>query len=108
MKWSFLPKDRTITTCANFDEPSRTFNNRYLVDHDPHQPEGILIAGYATRATTGTSISAWSSTNLPHPAAGPSMRPMCRLFGRNIFGTDYSLECYIHRGAGFMCGDRPA
>ena len=55
MKWSFLPKDRTVTyLCVNFDESEPgTFNNRYLVEHDPHMLlEGIQIAGYATRATT--------------------------------------------------------
>ena len=55
VKWTFLPKDRQITyLCVNFDESEPgTFNNRYLVENDPHMLlEGILIAGFATRATT--------------------------------------------------------
>src|SRR5512137_1420935 len=55
VKWTFLPKERTVTyLCVNFDESEPgTFNNRYLVEHDPHMLlEGILIAGFATQATT--------------------------------------------------------
>ncbi len=55
LKWTFLPKDRKETLmCINADESEpATFNNRYLMEKDPHQLiEGILIACFATRATT--------------------------------------------------------
>jgi NADH-quinone oxidoreductase subunit F len=110
MKWSFLPKDRTITyLCVNFDESEPgTFNNRYLVDHDPHQLlEGILIAGYATRATTAyiyIRVEFHETFHILQRALDEAYA--AGLFGRNIFGTDYSLECYIHRGAGaYVCGE---
>ncbi len=44
LKWSFLPKDRTETfMCINADESEpATFNNRRLMENDPHQLlEGI-------------------------------------------------------------------
>ena len=55
LKWGFLPKDRKQTfMCVNGDESEpATFNNRILIEKDPHQfLEGILIACFATRATT--------------------------------------------------------
>jgi len=56
MKWSFLPKDHPgpIYMCVNADESEpATFNNRILMELDPHQViEGIIIGCFATRATT--------------------------------------------------------
>src|SRR5690242_16702724 len=45
LKWSFLPKGRQETfMCVNGDESEpATFNNRLLIEKDPHQfIEGIL------------------------------------------------------------------
>src|ERR671927_622471 len=56
VKWGFLPKDNPgpIYLCVNIDESEPcTFNNRDLIETDPHQVlEGILLACYATRAST--------------------------------------------------------
>src|SRR5438093_3223646 len=56
LKWTFLPKDHPgpIYMCINADESEPcTFNNRILMEEDPHQIlEGILLACYATRAST--------------------------------------------------------
>ena len=56
VKWTFLPKDHTgpIYLCVNADESEPcTYNNRILMEEDPHQVlEGIIIASYATRAST--------------------------------------------------------
>ncbi len=110
MKWSFLPPDREITyLCVNADESEPgTFNNRVLMEADPHQLlEGIIIAGYATRATRAYIYIRGEFHEQFHIlqkaldeayAAG--------LFGKGLFGEDYSLECYIHRGAGaYVCGE---
>src|SRR5581483_12445402 len=55
LKWTFLPKDHPgpIYLCVNGDESEPgTFNNRILIEEDPHQVlEGIILACYATRAT---------------------------------------------------------
>src|SRR5215813_14257184 len=57
-KWGFLPKNHPgpIYLCVNADESEPcTFNNRYLIENDPHQVlEGILLAAYATRAWRAT------------------------------------------------------
>src|SRR5438046_4076021 len=56
LKWTFLPKDHPgpIYLCVNADESEPcTFNNRVLMEEDPHQVlEGIILACYATRAST--------------------------------------------------------
>ena len=56
LKWTFLPKDHPgpIYLCVNGDESEPgTFNNRILIEEDPHQVlEGIILACYATRAST--------------------------------------------------------
>src|SRR5438552_8699653 len=56
VKWTFLPKDHPgpIYLCVNIDESEPcTFNNRELIETDPHQVlEGIIIACYAVRAST--------------------------------------------------------
>jgi len=110
VKWTFLPKDRKVTyLCVNADESEPpTFCNRVLIDHDPHMLlEGILIAGYATRTTTAYIYMRGEFTEQFHTlqraldeayAAG--------YFGKNILGSGYDLECYIHRGAGaYVCGE---
>ncbi len=110
LKWSFLPPDRKVTyLCVNADESEPpTFSNRVLIEHDPHMLlEGILIAGYATRATTAYIYIRGEFAEQFHIlqraldeayAAG--------YFGRNILGSGYDLECLIHRGAGaYICGE---
>ena len=110
VKWTFLPPDREITyLCVNADESEPpTFCNRVLIESDPHMLlEGILIAGYATRTTVAYIYMRGEFTEQFHIlqkaideayAAG--------YFGKNILGSGYNLECYIHRGAGaYVCGE---
>lgn len=110
VKWGFLPKDRKVTyLCVNADESEPpTFCNRILMEEDPHMLlEGVLIAGYATRTTVAYIYMRGEFTEQFHIlqkaideayAAG--------YFGKNILGSGYDLECYIHRGAGaYVCGE---
>src|SRR6187551_3350231 len=103
-KWSFLPKDHPgpIYLCVNADESEPgTFNNRVLMEEDPHQIiEGIILACYATRATTAYLYLRYEY--------GPSYRALqnaidecyaANLLGRNILGKNLNLDIYLHRGA---------
>ena len=110
VKWSFLPKDRTVTyLCVNFDESEPgTFNNRVLCEVDPHQIlEGILLAGYATRSAVAyiyMRVEFHEPFHILQRALDEAYA--AGLFGRAIFGTGYSLDCYLHRGAGaYVCGE---
>ena len=110
VKWGFLPKDRTRTLlCVNADESEPpTFCNRVLIEHDPHQLiEGTIIAAYATKAQIAYIYMRGEFHEQFHVlqlaideayAAG--------YLGKGLFGGDYDLQCYIHRGAGaYICGE---
>ncbi len=111
LKWTFLPKDHPgpIYLCVNADESEPgTFNNRVIMEGDPHQIlEGIMLACYATRATTAYIYIRYEY--------GRSYRTLQRaidecyaanLLGKNILGKDFSLDVYLHRGAGaYICGE---
>lgn len=111
LKWTFLPKDHPgpIYMCVNADESEPgTFNNRILMEEDPHQLiEGIMISCRATRATTayiylryeyGKSYRALDAAIKECYAKG--------LLGQHIQGSDFSLDIYLHRGAGaYICGE---
>ncbi len=110
MKWSFLPPDRKVTyLCVNADESEPgTFNNRVLMEEDPHQLlEGVMIAGYATKTTVAyiyMRVEFHEQFHILQKALDEAYA--AGLFGKRIFGTDFSMECHIHRGAGaYVCGE---
>jgi NADH-quinone oxidoreductase subunit F len=111
MKWSFLPKDHPgpIYMCINADESEPgTFNNRILMEQDPHQVlEGAILACYATRATT-----AYIYLRYEYPLSYERLQMAINecyaagYLGRKILGKDFSLDIYLHRGAAaYICGE---
>jgi NADH-quinone oxidoreductase subunit F len=110
MKWTFLPKDRKETfMCVNADESEpATFNNRLLMELDPHQfLEGILISCYATKAATAYVYVRFEYINAFRilERAIAEAREAGHL-GRNIYGTGFNLDIWVHRGAGaYICGE---
>ena len=111
LKWSFLPKDRPgpIYLCVNADESEPgTFVNRVQMEHDPHQiVEGIILSAYATKTTT-----AYLYLRYEYPLSGQRMQAAideayaAGYLGKNILGSNYSLDLFIHRGAGaYVCGE---
>jgi len=110
MKWSFLPPDRKVTyLCVNADESEPgTFCNRVLMEEDPHQLlEGILLSGFATRTTVAyiyMRVEFHEQFHILQTALDEAYA--AGLFGKNILGTSFSMDCYIHRGAGaYVCGE---
>lgn len=111
VKWGFLPKDHPgpIYLCVNADESEPgTFNNRILMEEDPHQLlEGIAIACHAIRSHTayiylryeyGRSYRVLDAAIKECYAAG--------LLGKNILGSGFDLDVFLHRGAGaYICGE---
>jgi len=111
VKWTFLPKDHPgpIYLCVNADESEPcTYNNRILMEKDPHQVlEGIMIACYAIKCHTayfyiryeyGLAFRVLQAAIDELYAAG--------LLGKNILGTGFDLDIYLHRGAGaYICGE---
>jgi NADH-quinone oxidoreductase subunit F len=110
LKWTFLPKDRKETLmCINADESEpATFNNRLLMEKDPHQLlEGILIACFATKATAAYLYLRFEYIRAYQilETAIEEARSAGHL-GRNIYGTGFDLDVWLHRGAGaYICGE---
>ena len=110
MKWSFLPKDRKETLmCVNGDESEpATFNNRLLIELDPHQfLEGILISCFATRASAAYVYLRFEYIHAFRvmERAIEEARAAGHL-GKNIYGSGFDLEVWCHRGAGaYICGE---
>jgi NADH-quinone oxidoreductase subunit F len=113
-KWAFVPKDTGKPTylVVNFDESEPgTFNNRELVERDPHQLiEGAIIAAYAIR-----SHQAFIYTRGEFLYPGMVLeRALGEAYdkgyvGRKVAGQDYGLDIVIHRGAGaYICGEETA
>lgn len=111
LKWSFLPKDHPgpFYMCINADESEPgTFNNRILMEEDPHQVlEGAIISCYATRATT-----AYIYLRYEYPLCLKRLQAAidecyaAGYLGQRILGRDFSLDIYIHRGAAaYICGE---
>lgn len=111
LKWSFLPPNVTgpIYMCINGDESEPgTFNNRILIEEDPHQVlEGIVIGCYATRATTAYFYLRYEYGRC-YRTLQKAVDEMysAGLLGQNILGSDYSLDIHLHRGAcAYICGE---
>ncbi len=114
MKWSFIDKKsgkpRHLVCNADESEPG-TFKDRYLMEFIPH----LLIEGMITSSfALGANLSyiyirgeyMWVYKILEKAineakAAG--------WLGKNILGTGYDLDLYVHCGAGaYICGEETA
>jgi NADH-quinone oxidoreductase subunit F len=114
VKWSFVPQDTGKPTylVVNFDESEPgTFNNRELVERDPHQfLEGAIIAAYAVQChmaliyVRGEFL--WPGQVLERTLAEARGSG---LLGKDILGSGFDLEVILHRGAGaYICGEETA
>ena len=113
-KWSFVPQDTGKPTyvVANFDESEPgTFNNRELIEREPHQfLEGIAIAAYAIRSHTAFIYCRgeflWQGRLLERAIAEAYEHGV---FGENVLGSGFGLDVVMHRGAGaYICGEETA
>ena len=112
LKWSLVPNDPEMHPrylVANGDEMEPgTFKDRLLLEGDPHQLiEGIAIAAYAT----GVDVAYVFLRGEYTLAAERVSKAIAEAYqagylGRNIKGSSYSLEMYLHISAGrYMCGE---
>ena len=111
MKWGFLPKDsdKPVYLCANADESEPgTFKDRALIEWNTHVLlEGILISAYAINAHTAyiyiRGEFALGAKRLTEAIEAAYARG---LLGKNICGSGFDLDVYVHRGAGaYICGE---
>jgi len=111
MKWGFLPKDspKPVYLCCNADESEPgTFKDRAILEWNTHTLlEGILIASYAIKSHTAyiyiRGEFVLGARRLEEAIAEAYAKGF---LGKNIFGTGYDLDVYVHRGAGaYICGE---
>ena len=111
LKWSFIKPDekRPVYLICNADESEPgTFKDRYIIHEDPHQMlEGILISCFALNART-----AYIYIRGEFPEGAKILERAIEearqhnFLGRNILGSGFDVEIYIHRGAGaYICGE---
>lgn len=114
MKWSFLAKPegvpRYLVCNADESEPG-TFKDRYLMEFLPHLLiEGLIISSFAL-GSNRTYIYirgeyAWIPDILEYAIDEAKQNGW---LGKNILGTGFDCEIYVHRGAGaYICGEETA
>lgn len=111
LKWSFLPETHPepVYLCVNADESEPgTFSNRVLMELDPHQVlEGTILSCYATRASTAYIYLRYEYP-LCHQRLQAAIDECYRAgyLGKNLLGSEFSLDIYLHRGAAaYVCGE---
>ncbi len=111
-KWSFVPREKKgphyLAVNADESEPG-TFKDRYIIDYDPHQLlEGIAISALATQCDVAY-IYIRGEYHRQAQVLEKALKEACdnKVFGQQgVFGSQFKLECYVHRGAGaYICGE---
>ncbi len=111
LKWSFVDRKsgKPIYLIVNADESEPgTFKDRYIIHQDPHQLiEGTMISCFANDVK-----QAYIYIRGEFPEGARILETAIQeardagFVGKNICGTDYSCEIYVHRGAGaYICGE---
>lgn len=112
-KWSFVPmgKDtrqpKYLVVNADEMEPG-TFKDRLLLEGDPNLVvEGAIISAYAVEASVVYIFLRWAyKTAAAHIEKAIAQAYEKKYLGKNILGSDYTLEMYLHTSSGrYMCGE---
>ena len=111
VKWSFInhTSGKPVYLICNADESEPgTFKDRQIIHKDPHQLlEGMILSCYANEVglayiyIRGEFVE--GARILKQALAEARSK---NLLGKNILGSGYNLEIYLHRGAGaYICGE---
>jgi len=114
VKWGFVPKDieKSKYLCVNADEGEPgTFKDRYIMSHNPHLLiEGIIITSYCVGINT-----AFIYIRGEYEAVALRLEQAISeaydkgFLGKDILGSGFKLDIYVHRGAGaYICGEETA
>ena len=114
MKWSFIAKPegvpRHLVCNADESEPG-TFKDRYLMEFLPHLLiEGLIVSSYALGShVTYIYIRGEYAWIIDILETAISEAKNNGFLGKNIMGSGFDLEIYVHRGAGaYICGEETA
>ena len=111
LKWSFVDRKsgKPIYLICNADESEPgTFKDKQIIYKDPHQMiEGMIIACYANDVhlayiyIRGEFVDGAKILNRALKEAREK-----NFLGKNVLGSGYDLEIWVHRGAGaYICGE---
>jgi NADH-quinone oxidoreductase subunit F len=111
VKWGFIKPDekKPVYLICNADESEPgTFKDRYIIHQDPHQLiEGMIISCYAVGAKL-----AYLYIRGEFPEGAQILEKALaeahakNFLGKNILGSGFDCEIYVHRGAGaYICGE---
>jgi len=112
-KWSFLPKDAPLKYLAvNADESEPgTFNNRVLIDADPHLViEGILLCCYAVGISEAYIYIRGENVQGARLLERAIAEARAKGYvGKRILRSGFSCQVHVFRGAGaYICGEETA
>jgi NADH-quinone oxidoreductase subunit F len=112
VKWGFIdPTKNTkpVYLICNADESEPgTFKDRQIIHKDPHQLlEGMIISCFANNVKLAYL---YIRGEFPEGARilerAITEAKAKKFLGKNILGSGYDLEIYVHRGAGaYICGE---
>ncbi|CAL1329083.1 NADH-quinone oxidoreductase subunit NuoF [Candidatus Providencia siddallii] len=114
VKWKLISRGnlnfRYFLCNADEMEPG-VYKDRFLLEQLPHLLiEGIIISAYAIKAYRGYIFIRYEYIN-----AAKTLRfaineaKMNGILGKNIFGSDFDFELFLHTGAGrYICGEETA
>ena len=111
MKWSFVPRNtgKPIYLIVNADESEPgTFKDKYILTYVPHLLiEGMILAAFAVGIHKAyIYIRGEYETPFLRLQEAVSEAYEKGFLGKNVFGTHFSLDVVIHRGAGaYICGE---
>ncbi len=111
MKWSFMPKGNEkpkYLVCNGDESEPGSFKDREIFEKNPHQfIEGALIACYAMGCKAAYVYirgEYWKWINIMEEAVADTYKK--GFAGKKLFGSDFSVDIYVHKGAGaYICGE---
>jgi NADH-quinone oxidoreductase subunit F len=113
VKWGFTPQGvwpRYLVVNGDESEPG-TYKDRLLMERDPHQLiEGCLIACYAA-GLAQCFLYVRGEMALAHERIAAALNDAyaAGYVGKNIMGTDFSVDIVLHWGAGaYVVGEETA
>jgi NADH-quinone oxidoreductase subunit F len=116
VKWSLVPmndesaRPKYLVCNADEMEPG-AFKDRYLLEGNPHQLiAGLIISAYEIQAEKAYIFIRWA-----YKKAEAELRKAISeaynagYLGKNILGSGFDLDLYIHSSAGrYICGEETA
>ena len=112
-KWSFVPmgenarRPKYLVVNADEMEPG-TYKDRLLLESNPNLIiEGAIISAYAVEANVAYIFLRWAYKKAALSLENAIKQAYTNKYlGKNILGSDYSLEMYLHISSGrYMCGE---